>query len=383
MRGDPSGLDVPRPSGAVEDLPAGCGLDGPADRGGFSSVGRMAPVEGPHQPIGSADAGREHRVSVSIRPFTGATARSWRDVGLSHIFLWRLIVQVLPNVSVCIPAYRGENFLAETISSVLDQTYADFELVVLDNASPDDTGEIARSFRDPRVRVVTNDKTIPAPDNWRRAVELCSAPLVKLVCADDLLHPRCLEMQVTAMEADPGLAMVAARRHMIDESSRVLAPARGLNGLIGVRSGIEVARRVVRSGVNPIGEPGSVLFRRADYTTVGGWSPLRPFTMDLDLWMRLLRCGDFLGLPDALAAFRIGRQSMTVNNDEAIALDQKAVIAGLVARPELHVRWIDAAIGQLHAPLGRMRRRLLFSSANRDADHGGRPPQAPTADNGY
>jgi hypothetical protein len=51
--------------------------------------------------------------------------------------------------------------------------------------------------------------------------------------------------------------------------------------------------------------------------------------------MRLLRCGDFLGLPDALAAFRIGRQSMTVNNDEAIALDQKAVIAGLLVRPEL------------------------------------------------
>ena len=124
--------------------------------------------------------------------------------------------------------------------------------------------------------MVTNEKTIPAPDNWRRAVELCSAPLVKLVCADDLLHPRCLELQAAAMEADPGLAMVAGRRHMIDESSRVLAPARGLKGLIGVRSGVEVARRVVRSGINPIGEPGSVLFRRADYTAVGGWSPLRP-----------------------------------------------------------------------------------------------------------
>ena len=52
-------------------------------------------------------------------------------------------MQVLPNVSVCIPAYRGENFLAETIRSVLDQTYANFELVILDNASPDETGEIA------------------------------------------------------------------------------------------------------------------------------------------------------------------------------------------------------------------------------------------------
>ena len=292
-------------------------------------------------------------------------------------------MQVLPNVSVCIPAYRGEHFLAETMRSVLEQTYADFELVVVDNASPDGTGEIARSFRDPRVRVVTNEKTIPATDNWRRAVELCSAPLVKLVCADDLLHPRCLELQVMAMEADPGLAMVAARRHMIDESSRVLVPGRGLKGLIGVRSGVEVARRVVRSGVNPIGEPGSVLFRKADYTAVGGWSSLRPFTMDLDLWMRLLRCGEFLGLPETLAAFRIGRQSMTVSNGEAMAQDQKAVIAGLVARPELHVRWIDAAIGHLWAPLGRLRRRLLFFSANRGADHVEQPPRARTVGAGH
>ena len=55
----------------------------------------------------------------------------------------------LPSVSVCIPVYRGEQFLAETIRSVLDQTYRDFELVVLDNASPDDSGRIARSFGDP------------------------------------------------------------------------------------------------------------------------------------------------------------------------------------------------------------------------------------------
>ena len=48
--------------------------------------------------------------------------------------------------------------------------------------------------------------------------------MIKLVCADDLLHPRCLELQAGAMDADPGLAVVAAKRHMIDESSRILTP---------------------------------------------------------------------------------------------------------------------------------------------------------------
>ena len=276
----------------------------------------------------------------------------------------------LPSVSVCIPVYRGEQFLAETIRSVLDQTYRDFELVVLDNASPDDSGRIARSFGDHRIRVETNLTTLPQQENWREAVRLCRAPLIKLVCADDLLHPRCLEYQVGPMEADPGLAVVAARRHMIDERSRVLVPRRGLIGLTGVRSSVEVARHVVRSGANPIGEPGGVLFRRAHYFAVGGWRPDHRFVMDLDLWVRLLQHGEFLGLPETLAAFRIGQDSLSADNEATIYAQQKAYIEELGATPHLQVRASDVLMGRMRAPLGRARRRALFrmsrSAARRD-----------------
>ena len=210
-----------------------------------------------------------------------------------------------PAVSVCIPVYRGEQFLAETIRSVLAQTYRDFELVILDNASPDGTGRIARSFQDGRIRVETNPTVLPQPQNWRRAVELCRAPLIKLVCADDLLHPRCLELQAVLMDLDPGVAVVAARCNMIDESSRVLVSHRGLGGMTGRRTLVEVARGVVRSHANPIGDPGGVLFRREHYDTVGGWNPERNFAMDLDLWLRLLRHGEFFGRSESLAATRI------------------------------------------------------------------------------
>jgi hypothetical protein len=251
--------------------------------------------------------------------------------------------------------------------SVLDQTYRDFELVVLDNASPDGTGRIARSFGDRRVRVETNTTLLPQPQNWRRAVELCRAPLVKLLCADDLLHPRCLEYQVAPMEADPGLAVVAARRHMVDERSRVLVPRRGLAGLTGIRSSTEVARRVVRSGANPIGEPGGVLFRREHYFAVGGWRPERRFAMDLDLWMRLLQHGEFLGLPETLAAFRIGRESLSAENESAIYDHQMDLITELAASPHLQVRSVDLAVGRMQAPTGRMRRRALYRLSGRAA----------------
>jgi glycosyltransferase involved in cell wall biosynthesis len=274
----------------------------------------------------------------------------------------------VPSVSVCIPVYNGEQFLAETVRSVLDQTRRDFELVILDNASTDDTGRIARSFTgDPRVRVETNPTLIPQPENWREAVRRTRAPLVKLLCADDLLHPRCLEYQVAPMQTDPGLAVVAARRHMVDECSRILVPGRGLAGLTGMRSSVEVARRVVRTGANPIGEPGGVLFRREHYLAVGGWRPERRWAMDLDLWMRLLAHGEFLGLPETLAAFRVARASLTADNERAVYDHQREIMAELAESFHLQIRPADRALGRVQAPTARLRRRVLFGMSRRAA----------------
>jgi glycosyltransferase involved in cell wall biosynthesis len=275
------------------------------------------------------------------------------------------IVKKPPRVSVCIPVHQGERYLAATIRSVLEQSYDDFELLVLDNASSDRSGEIARSFADPRVRVETNPTLLPQPENWREAVRRCRAPLVKLLCADDLLLPRCLERQVGALEANPGVAVVAARRDMIDEDGAVLVAHRGLGGLTGIRSSVEVARRIMRTGANPIGEPGSVLFRRAHYDAVGGWRPERRFAMDLDLWVRLLHHGQFLGLPDTLAAFRVNGQSLSADNDTGVYDHQKAIMAELGGSPYLQLRYRDRILGRLAAPAGRLRRRVLFHLSHR------------------
>ena len=265
-----------------------------------------------------------------------------------------------PHVSICIPVYQGEKFLAETIRSVLAQTYHDFELVILDNASTDNTHHIAHSFHDPRIRVETNPTTIPQTDNWRRAIDLCHAPLIKLLCADDLLHPHCLETQVPHLD-NPDIALVASRRNMIDENSRTVVPRRGLKGLLGQRTATQVARTVLRTGANPIGEPAGVLFRRHDYHTIGGWNPTRRWAMDLDLWIRLLHHGDLYGQPEALASFRLGAHSLSADNDAHIYHDQNVIMNDIAATPELHIRPIDRAAAHLGAPLSRLRRRLLFA----------------------
>jgi hypothetical protein len=202
---------------------------------------------------------------------------------------------------------------------------------------------------------------------------------VKLVCADDLVHPRCLELQVGPMEADAGLAVVAARRHMIDEQSRVIVPRRGLSGLVGVHSGVEVARRVVRNHANPIGEPGCVLFRREDFMAAGGWRADRTHIMDLDLWMRLLQHGEFLGLPETLAAFRVGRGSVSAENEQAVHREQRQLINELGASSQFQVRGIDLAVGRVLAPAALARRRAYFAISRKAAKRAEQAAAAPAA----
>jgi hypothetical protein len=150
---------------------------------------------------------------------------------------------------------------------------------------------------------------------------------------------------------------------MIDEQSRVIVPRRGLGGLTGVRTGIEVARKVVRNGSNPIGESNNVLFRRDDFFTVGGWRGDRTYVMDLDLWLRLLQLGDFLGLPEALAAFRIARGTVTSDNAEAIYAQQRTLIDEISQSPFYQVRGLDLTVGRVMAPAGRARRQALYAAS--------------------
>jgi glycosyltransferase involved in cell wall biosynthesis len=153
-------------------------------------------------------------------------------------------------------------------------------------------------------------------DNWRRAMDLCQGEFVKLVCADDLIHPNALSKQAAVLRNDPSISLVASRRHLIDADGYVLARASGLHQLVGRHSAGDVARQIVNFGINPIGEPGSAMFRRSDYEAVGGWDPGRVFNMDIDLFLRILGRGDLYGMKESLAAFRVWTQSLSSHHDE-------------------------------------------------------------------
>ncbi|HLJ75313.1 MAG TPA: glycosyltransferase family 2 protein, partial [Thermoanaerobaculia bacterium] len=98
------------------------------------------------------------------------------------------MTRAVPGVSICLPTYNGSRYLRECLASALAQTHGDFELVVVDDRSTDETMDIIRdvAHADSRVRVFENDANLGLVGNWNRCIELSSAPWIKFVFQDDL-----------------------------------------------------------------------------------------------------------------------------------------------------------------------------------------------------
>ena len=121
------------------------------------------------------------------------------------------------------------------------------------------------------------------------------------------------------------------------------------------------------------------MFRRDDFAAAGGWRGDKPPVMDLDLWMRLLQYGEFLGLPETLAAFRIGRNTLSAADEGEIYRAQRALTDELGNSSLFQVRGIDLAVGRMLAPVGPgpPPRALRHVAQGREARGAGPPPPPP------
>src|SRR5437016_5697097 len=93
-----------------------------------------------------------------------------------------------PRVTFVVPCYKLGHLLAECLKSILAQTYRDFEVLVMDDCSPDDTAEVARSFHDPRVKHIRNEPNLGHLRNYNRGLDLAEGEYIWLVSADDRLR---------------------------------------------------------------------------------------------------------------------------------------------------------------------------------------------------
>ena len=129
-----------------------------------------------------------------------------------------------PTVTIGVPVYDGERYLAQMLESLAAQTYEDFEVVVSDNASTDRSVEIARDFaaRDPRIVISRSPVNRGAGWNFNRVLELGRGRYFKWQAHDDLVAPTYLERCVAALEADPGVVVAHTGVEMVDESLELI-----------------------------------------------------------------------------------------------------------------------------------------------------------------
>jgi len=280
-----------------------------------------------------------------------------------------------PRVSIAIPVYNGARWIGDTVRSALAQTFDDFEVVVVDNASTDATVETISVIGDDRVRLFRNPTNLGPYRNMNRTVEESRGELIKFLHADDELLPNCLERMVERFD-DPDIGLVFAPRRIelsnpgdpkqqqwLEDFGR---PERRFGVLRDKNDGRALLRAYLStrgSYGNWIGEPSSVMVRRACLERVGGFSLRVRQLNDMDLWALIMAFYDVSFVDEELSVYRFdggsGGGNLTSRNNERRRgwLDPLWMLEGLRRHPE-----IQAAIPELDDYIKDLRRRTVRSA---------------------
>ena len=200
-----------------------------------------------------------------------------------------------PKVTVLMPAWNAERTLAGAMESVLTQTLGDFELLVVEDGSTDETPIILRNYRDSRVRVIRNEKNLGLTGSLAVGLEQARGRYVARMNAEDVSSPMRLQRQLELLEANPRMGLVTCCATRIDaRGAKVgerLTPADGES----IRRWLRVENCIVH---------GAVMLRRETLDALGGYDATLDHAQDYDLWLRLSERYDLAALPDKLYAAR-------------------------------------------------------------------------------
>ena len=200
-----------------------------------------------------------------------------------------------PSVSVLVTVYNREAYLKATLRSILNSTYEDFELIVVDDCSKDQSADIARQVaaEDQRIRFVQNEANLGDYGNRMKAASLANAPLLKYVDSDDLIYSHTLQVMVSAMESHPDAAVGLS--HSMPEDQEPYPWQ--LNPQDVYR------KHFLDRGCLSCGPTGAII-RKSAFDLVGGFRREWGVLSDTDLWLRLSTDQSVLLLPPGLVWWR-------------------------------------------------------------------------------
>lgn len=261
----------------------------------------------------------------------------------------------VPRVSIGLPVYNGQAFVRAAIESILAQTFTDFELVICDNASTDDTPAICRAFAaaDPRVHYHRSETNLGASPNFNRAFELSRGEYFKWAAADDRIEPDFLRCCVAVLDADASAVLCHTRPGIIDAEGKVLR-FEGPEQVATLPDGSTVNRSGVMDPRRPL-DSRDVASRVRSLLTQTQWcfegfgliradalrrTPLHigVYGSDKVLLMALALQGRFAELPQPLFLRRYhpGQSSAKSARQQAAWMDSRVKLSGPVVPAQIH-----------------------------------------------
>ncbi len=271
----------------------------------------------------------------------------------------------MPKVSVCIPTYNRANFLTYAVQSVLNQTYADFELIICDDGSPDNTSEIVGQFLDPRIHYFRHPQNIGRSRNMRSGFAAAQGEYFIKFDDDDALTSEFLAKTVAILDAEKTVDFVCTNHWIINQQSERVESATYKNsakwGKDKIPRGI-IPDLLWQTFQFQSLQVGSTLFRHACLEAVNYMRPETDGCEDFDLLVRLAIAGKIgYFLPEFLMEYRFHggqtslKQSLHFLNAKVFCIDsyqfpdqqleQQRIIKLAQAQQDLGLRLIEAGEG--------------------------------------
>lgn len=223
---------------------------------------------------------------------------------------------ISPKVSVLMSVLNGQEFLRPAVDSVLAQTFADFEFIIIDNASRDDTPAILDSYNDPRIIRLRNDEVLSLTQSLNKGLQAARGRYIARLDADDVAMPARLTRQVEFLDCNPDVTLVGTGVRVIDEQGRVTGHIDPPEASDDIYNALAYSNPFVHS---------AAMFRRDAVVALGGYPEAYVYAQDLALWLKLAQRGRLGMIPASLVDLREHSRQATQAPDLAITRNREMI----------------------------------------------------------
>ncbi len=202
-----------------------------------------------------------------------------------------------PEISVIMSVYNGELYLAEAIESILHQTFKNFELIIIDDGSIDNSREIISSFCDKRIKVIENERNIGLAASLNKGASIAGGKYLARMDADDISLPDRFQKQKIFLDQHPDVGVLGTNAQRIDEQGNII------KYLYKIYDTTSVIKWSFLFG-NPMLHP-TILMRKDCFLQVGGYSSDVLYSQDYNLWVKMMEITNFRNLSEILLLYRV------------------------------------------------------------------------------